>query len=196
MDKKLFTLEDCAKDSYYKEDYEGKIIVMSPKVLKNRYHDEHFQLWLASYGFGCDPSLRGRAVFATCLYDNEYAEWRRENFLGTIKPEVLPDWAKMKLSQLRPNPFINKHEQTPKYRGYSFLENGRYNAGVWLYNENEVMEYVKLQKTYQHRVMICDLDDCNVLEVIKGEIIHPSKEDMKAFQKDQEQSGGSMRMSL
>ena len=40
MDNKLFTLEDCIKDSYYKEDYEGKIIVMRPEALKDQYCDE------------------------------------------------------------------------------------------------------------------------------------------------------------
>ncbi len=196
MDKKLFTMEDCIKDSYYKEDYEGKIIVMRPEVLKDQYRDERFQLWLGGSGFGCDPSLRGRAVFATCLYDNEHAEWRRENFLGTIKPEVLPDWARLKLSQMKPHSSANGREQTPKYSGYSFLENGRYKAGVGLYSEKEAMEYVELQKPYQHRIMICDRDDFNVLEIIKGEMIHPSKEDLEAFLSEQEQSGNSMRMNL
>lgn len=55
---------------------------------------------------------------------------------------------------------------------------------------------MELQKPYQHRIMICDRDDFNVLEVIKGEMIHLSKEDLEAFLSEQEQSGHSMRMNL
>lgn len=195
MNKKLFTIEDCIKDSHYKEDYEGKIIVMRPEALKDHYRDERFQLWLGGSGFGCDPSLRGRAVFATCLYDNEHAEWRRENFLGTIKPEALPDWARLKLSQMKLHASANEHEQIPKYRGYSFLENGRYNAGVSLYNEKEVLEYIELQKPYQHRIMICDPDDSCLFEMVRGKIIHPTPEVIEAFCKEQQAQSG-MNMNL
>lgn len=196
MDKKLFTLEDCIMYSQHKEDYEGKIIVMRPEILKDQYCDGRFQLWLGKFGFGCDPTLRGRAVFATCLFDNEQAEWRRENFLGTLKPVALPDWAKLKLSQMKLHSATNEHEITPKYSGYSFLEDGRYNVGVGLYSEKEVMEYVELQKPYQHRIMICDRNDFNVLELVKGEVIHPLKEALEAFKTECEQQNGGMQMNL
>ena len=196
MDKKLFTLEDCVKDSRYNEDYEGKIIVMRPESLKEKYRDECFQLWFGESGFGCDPSHSGNAVFATCLYDNEHSRWQRGNFLGTIKPEALPDWARLKLSQMKPHSSTNENEKTPKYKGYSFLENGRYVAGVPLYSEKEVMEYAELQKPYQHRIMICDRDDFNVMEIIKGELIHPSKEMLEAALSNGEQSGPAMQINL
>lgn len=195
MDKKLFTIEACIKDSHCKEDYEGKIIVMRPEVLKEEYRDGRFQLWLGRSGFGCDSSLRGRAVFAVCLYDNEHTEWRRENFLGAIKPEALPDWARLKLSQMKSHASANEHEKTPKYRGYSFLENGRYDAGVGLYTEKEVIEYVELQKPYQHRIMICDSYDSCVFEMVKGEIIHPSPEVAEMFCQEQ-QAQGCINMNL
>ncbi len=193
MDKKLLTLKDCIIDSHYNEDYAGKIIVLRPEALKTEYRDERFQLWLGRFGFGCDPLLRGRSVFATCLYDNEKAEWVRESFYGAVKPESLPDWAKLKLSQINPGSSAGEHEQTPKYRGYSFLENGRHEAGVWLCSEKEVMEYIDLQKNYQHRVMICDRGDCNVLELVKGRIVHPSREELETILARHE---GSMQMNL
>ncbi len=195
MDRKLFTIEDCNKDSHYNEVYEGKIIVMRPEALKKQYRNIHYQLWLGNSGFGCDPSLTGRAVFATCLLDEEYSEWRRENFLGTIKPEVLPDWARLKLSQIKP-PSDVKKEQMPQYKGYSFLKNGRYIAGIDLYNKMEVMAYVELQKPYQHRIVICDRDDANVLEIMKGKIIHPCSDDIKAYLSKEEQSVNAMKMDM
>jgi len=183
---KLFTIEDCVKDSRNKENYEAKIIIMRPEILKDEYCDERFQLWLGRFGFGCDPSLRGRAVFATCLYDKENAEWRRENFLGIIRPEILPDWARLKLSQLKLCTSKNEYKEAPMYRGYSFLEDGRHDAGVGLYNGGEVIGYIELQKTYQHRIMICDRDDFCVFEMVKGKIIHPLPEFMEVFFKEQQ----------
>ena len=190
MDKKHFTIDDCVKDSHYNENYDGKIVVMKLETFKEEYHNGIYQLWLAQYGNGCSPTARGRMVKATCLYDGECAEWRRENFIGTIKPEALPDWARLKLSQMKLYPTSHEHEQTPKYRGYGFLENGRYDAGVELYSEKEVREYVELQKPYQHRIMICDCNDSCVFEMVKGELIQPSPEVLEEFCKEQQAQGG------
>lgn len=181
-DAKIFTIDDCIKSSGYNDDYEGKIIVMKLDTLKKEYHAGIYQLWLAQHGNGCCPTARGRMVKATCLYDGDSAEWRRENFFGTIKPEQLPDWARLKLSQMRLHLSSYDQEKIPKYRGYSFLKDGRYDVGVELYSEKEVKEYIELQKTYQHRVIICDQDDFCVFEMIEGEIIHPSKEVIEAYQ--------------
>ena len=168
---------------------------MKLETFKEEYHDGIYQLWLAQHGNGCCPTARGRMVKATCLYDGESAEWRRENFLGTIKTEALPDWARLKLSQMKLYPTSNEHEQTPKYRGYGFLENGRYDAGVELYSEKEVMEYVELQKPYQHQIMICDCNDSCVFEMVEGVITHPSLGVIEAFYKEQQTQSG-INMSL
>ena len=44
---------------------------------------------------------RGRAVFATCLGDGEEARWNREDFMGVLDGQYLPDWAMGRLAQLR-----------------------------------------------------------------------------------------------
>ena len=115
--------------------------------------------------------------------------------MGTIKPEALPDWARLKLSQMKLHASANELEQIPKYSGYSFLADGRYDAGVSLHNEKEIMEYIELQKPYQHRIMICNQDDSCVFEMVRGKIIHPSPEVIEAFCKEQQAQGG-MNMNL
>mgnify|MGYP006940164083 CR=1 FL=1 len=55
-----------------------------------------------------------------------------------------------------------------------FLEDGRYAAGAWLCSPQEVMDYVEMQKPYQHRVLICDRDDFAVMEVVKEQVIFPN----------------------
>ena len=84
------------------QELEGKVLVMSPYTLKESYWAPENQLWLAGGGFGCSPSAAGRAVYATCLGDGEYTRWNREDFIGILDEQHLPEWAQSKLAELRP----------------------------------------------------------------------------------------------
>ena len=103
MDTKtpLFDAAHCEPDSWESLDYEGKVLAMRPEVLKEEYRTGEFQLWLATGGFGCSPTAIGRAVYATCLADGEETRWDRADFLGVVKDEFLPDWAREKLEELQ-----------------------------------------------------------------------------------------------
>ena len=63
----------------------GKILVMNYDALKEEYRSRPFQLWLATGGFGCSPSARGRRVFATNMYDGEQTSFYRQDFAGIRK---------------------------------------------------------------------------------------------------------------
>lgn len=78
-----------------------KVIVISPKYLKDEYWSPENQLWLAKGGFGCEPDKIGRAVYAVSLYDGEETRWNRENVIGVIKPECMPFWAEDNLETIR-----------------------------------------------------------------------------------------------
>lgn len=95
----LFEAEHCEADAS-KLDYKGKVLVLSPDTLRESCWSPRDQLWLAEGGFGCSPSARGRAVYASCLGDGERTRWNREDFIGPIKEEFLPDWALEKLTEL------------------------------------------------------------------------------------------------
>lgn len=95
----LFGTEHCEPDDA-SQSYEGKVLVLSPDTLKEECWSQQNQLWLCTGGFGSRPNARGRAVFATCLGDGEQTRWNREDFVGVIKDECMPDWAKEKLAQL------------------------------------------------------------------------------------------------
>ncbi len=79
----------------------GKILVMSPFTLKESYWAQENQLWYATGGFGCSPTASGRAVYATCLGDGEKTRWDRSDFIGIIKDEHLPDWAREQVEKLQ-----------------------------------------------------------------------------------------------
>ena len=95
----MFDRSQC--DSLNGQELEGIVLVMSPYTLKESYWSPENQLWLATGGFGCSPSAAGRAVYATCLGDGEQTRWDRSDFIGILKEEHLPDWARESLEQLR-----------------------------------------------------------------------------------------------
>lgn len=96
----LFDYSHCEPDS--KDiDYEGKVLVLSPDSLKESCWSQQDQLWLATGGFGCNPTSSGRAVYATCLSDGEETRWNRYDFIGVLKETHLPDWANEKRIELQ-----------------------------------------------------------------------------------------------
>ena len=96
---KLFDGSHC--DDMTGQALESTVLVMSPFTLKESYWAPENQLWLATGGFGCNPTASGRAVYATCLGDGEQARWNRSDFIGILREEHLPDWAREHLEQLQ-----------------------------------------------------------------------------------------------
>ena len=88
----LFGREHCSAEMY-DENVQYKVLVLSPETLKESAWSPQSQLWLATGGFGCDPKAGGRAVFATSLADGKDARWNREDFIGVLDEQYLPEWA-------------------------------------------------------------------------------------------------------
>lgn len=93
--------EHCQPDSFSSLDYEGKVLVLSPNVLKESFWNERAMLWYAHDGFGCSPHAIGRSIRCTCLGDGEMTRWNRTDFMGVLEDQYLPDWAAAKLAELR-----------------------------------------------------------------------------------------------
>ena len=89
-ENQLLGRHSCEPDSQ-EQNYEGKILVMNYDALKEEYRSRPFQLWLATGGFGCSPSARGRRVFATNMYDGEQTSFYRQDFAGIVRKEVLEE---------------------------------------------------------------------------------------------------------
>ena len=97
----LFGPNQCEPNSFEKLDYEGKVLVLSTDTLKESYWTTRAQLWYAHDGFGCSPKAIGRSIRCTCLGDGEMTRWNRTDFVGVLKDEFLPEWAKEKLMELK-----------------------------------------------------------------------------------------------
>lgn len=188
--KEIYTASDCAETGSFRST-KGKVVVLNREALPHNCQNQLF-FCLCGNGAGVNPS--GCAIFLISLSTGEFSLKKRSDVLGILKPELLPDSAKLQLSQIRPIGALDSKSHELKYSGYSFLPDGRYTAGVWLCNENEVMDYIEMQKDYQHRVMICDRDDFYVFEMLKGEIVHPSPKVIETFQARQHDYSMNMKL--
>lgn len=179
-----YTKNDCSQTGYGFP-LKGKVVVLNKAALPPEHPG---QLFLCTGGNGANQNPIGRSVFLVSLTNGESCRFWREDVTGTLKPELLPDEAKLMLSQIRPPGARDLAGSKPEFSGYSYLPDGRYAAGVCLCSLEEVLGYVEMQKPYQHRVQICDRDDFTVMEVIEGKLIYPDEQALAEFR--QEPDGG------
>ncbi|WP_061214677.1 hypothetical protein [Syntrophomonas wolfei] len=95
-----FTTEHCTPNDYG-ENIENKVVVIRTERLRPEYRTADKQLVLAVSGFGTYANTRGRAVYTVNLYSGKESRWNREDILGVLKPEYMPDWAKDRLKQIQ-----------------------------------------------------------------------------------------------
>lgn len=70
------------------------------------------------------------------------------------------------------------------FKGYCYLENGRYLEPVILDSVEQAFEYLGVQMKLFRMVRIIDGDDCIVLEAKNGEIVFPTFEEFKRYKKN------------
>ena len=98
-------------------DFTGKIAAIYPEVLKEEYRKPEYQLFYCKGGFGCSPFTRGRKIFGEFLYDGEKTHFNREDFIGIVKAEFIPEWAREKAKTIDVKPSVKqKLENAQKSR--------------------------------------------------------------------------------
>ena len=111
------------------------------KVVVTGQDNPERQLYFCLCGNGAGANPSSSAVFLVSLRTGEFALKTRSEVIGILKPKLLPDSAKLQLSQIRPVGALDLKNHEPKYSGYSFLPDGRYASGVWLCTEQEALDY-------------------------------------------------------
>lgn len=96
QDLGLFDHRACTQDGEYAQ----KVLLLRPDVLKDEFKSPENQLFFAQSGFGCSATAGGRAVFGRFLIDGEAARFNRGDFMGVIKDECLPEWARERLQEM------------------------------------------------------------------------------------------------
>lgn len=108
-----FTADDIVPDSYRSE-FEGKLMVVHPTVLRHEYKNAAHQLVLAESGSGCRSDSRGSAVYTTTIATGKRQRFERRDFMGELKPEKVPEWAKQGLQKLRAEKDAKKNKGVPE----------------------------------------------------------------------------------
>lgn len=106
----LYDASHCLPDDHM-QDYTGKVVVINPHIFKDQYKTPEDQLFLAEGGFGARPNSRGRKVFGTFLKDGSKTHYAREDIIGVLKDELLPEWAQEKVAQLQPQPDVSEEHE-------------------------------------------------------------------------------------
>ena len=75
-------------------DYTGRIMIIRPEYFSSRSFTPDKQLFLAQSGPGCDHKEYGGAVNGVFLYDRVEASITSDCFLGAMREEHIPMWAR------------------------------------------------------------------------------------------------------
>ena len=122
----LLTVKSCLEKSIG-DNYENKLLVLKPDILKAQFKTPVCQYFFAQTGFGCYPDKLGGKVFGEFLCDGERAQFRRNDFLGIADKARLPEWANTRYSDLLA-PKMNirifqlKAQADNKFMSYEFTE--------------------------------------------------------------------------
>lgn len=85
---------DAFVDKNDVSDYTGRIMIIRPEYFSPRNCTPEDQLFLAQSGSGCNPKEYGGMINGVFLYDREEAAIPSDIFLGVMKEEHIPLWAK------------------------------------------------------------------------------------------------------
>ena len=98
-DMGIITAAMCYPDNR-ENDINGKVIAINAETLRHEYRSADRQLHLVSGGFGANANSRGNAVFCYNLHTGKHTRFERYDVQGEIRPEHMPQWAKVKLEAL------------------------------------------------------------------------------------------------
>lgn len=89
----LYDGSQCDSEHSGQLDYTDRILVLDPSVLKDECKTPQDQLFYATHGNGCRPDSLGTKVFGFHVSDGEKGYYRRDEFIGALKEELIPEWA-------------------------------------------------------------------------------------------------------
>ena len=90
---KLGLFDDRHCESGSQIDYTDRIVVLDPSILKDECKTPQDQLFYAESGNGCRPNAIGTKVYGFHVSDGEKGYYRRTDFIGALKEELIPKWA-------------------------------------------------------------------------------------------------------
>lgn len=83
-------------------DITNMIVVLNSEVLRPEYRTADKQILIARGGFGAAGNARGRAVYTVNVYSGKQSRWNREDIMGRLCDNQMPDWVKAKIQEYIP----------------------------------------------------------------------------------------------
>ena len=105
--------KDGCEPFAYEDNLTGKVVVIRGDVFRPEFKRATCQMMLCVGGFGAQANSRGRTCYCISLYDQHETSFYRQDILGTVNPEKLPDWAKNGLQKAIEQ---NEKNKKPKER--------------------------------------------------------------------------------
>ena len=105
--------KDGCEPFTYEDNLTDKVVVVRGNVLRPEFRRATRQLMLCVGGFGAQSNSRGRTCYCISLYDQHETSFYRQDILGTVNPDNLPDWAKDGLGKANEQ---NEKNKKPKER--------------------------------------------------------------------------------
>ena len=90
---KLGLFDDRHCESGSQIDYTDRMLVLKASVLKDECKTPQDQLFYAEHGNGCRPNAIGTKVYGFHVSDGEKGYYCRDEFIGALKEELIPEWA-------------------------------------------------------------------------------------------------------
>lgn len=81
-------------------DLTKQIVVLKPELLRREYQNEHHQLFYVTGGNGAKPNSLGTKVYGNILKSGKQFYVRRDEILGVMDKDKLPEWANISLKKL------------------------------------------------------------------------------------------------
>lgn len=80
------------------DDITGKVVAIKPSSLRYEYRRADCQLILVTNGSGARGCSRGTSVYGINVFTGRRdGRWERQDVLGVVRQEYLPQWAKERL---------------------------------------------------------------------------------------------------
>lgn len=88
--------EPCKSDI----DLSKQIVVLKPELLRREYQNEYHQLFYVTGGNGAKPNSIGTKVYGCVLKSGKQFYVRRDEIMGIMDKDKLPEWANKSLAKL------------------------------------------------------------------------------------------------
>ena len=76
---------------------QSQVVVIRGDALRSEFRRAAHQIYQCVGGFGAQPNARGRCCFCRSLYDGHETTFRRQDILGVLPTDKIPEWASKRL---------------------------------------------------------------------------------------------------